>query len=164
MELMMARATMSGSPGFEIEVWKDRSTLGLLTFNGYMKVNTKGGHQTTKRPNRDSIILVFGISCSLILSSATRFWHFLATNFITDVAKMSGDFLGSGEKHCFLSQTGEATFWATFGKTWATFFFNIWSRWFSQMWDTQKFPAKHSEISIALLHYLRSSIEGKKTD
>ena len=29
---------------------------------------------------------------------------------------MFGDFLGSCENHHFLSQTGEATFWATFGK------------------------------------------------
>ena len=37
------------------------------------------------------------------------------------------DFLGKCENYRFLSQTGEATFWATFGKTWATFYFNIWS-------------------------------------
>ena len=28
---------------------------------------------------------------------------------------------------CFLSQTGLATFWATFRKTWATFYLSIWS-------------------------------------
>ena len=29
---------------------------------------------------------------------------------------MFSDILGSFENHCFLSQAGEATFWATFGK------------------------------------------------
>ena len=42
---------------------------------------------------------------------------------------MIGDFLGSCENHCFLSHTGEANFGETFGKTWATFNFNIWSHW-----------------------------------
>ena len=32
-------------------------------------------------------------------------------------------------KPLILSQTGVATFWATFGKTWATFYSNIWSHW-----------------------------------
>ena len=46
-----------------------------------------------------------------MISSVTRFgdfFNFLAINFITKVAQMFGDFLG------FLSQTGEATFRATF--------------------------------------------------
>ena len=50
-----------------------------------------------------------------------QFWNILATNFITKVALIFGDILGSCEKHCSLSQTGQATFWSTFGKTWATF-------------------------------------------
>ena len=49
------------------------------------------------------------------------FLNFLVTNFITKVAQMFGIFLGSCENHCFLSKTGEATFGATFGKTWASF-------------------------------------------
>ena len=40
---------------------------------------------------------------------------------------MFDDFLGSCENHWFLTKTGQATFWAAFGKTWATFYFNIWS-------------------------------------
>ena len=36
---------------------------------------------------------------------------------------MFGDFLGSCNDNCFLNQTSDATFWATFGKTWATFYF-----------------------------------------
>ena len=55
------------------------------------------------------------------------FWNFLAKKFITKVAQMFGDLLGSCENHRFLSRTGEVTFWATFGKTWATFYSIIWS-------------------------------------
>ena len=43
------------------------------------------------------------------MSSVTRlgnFCNFLATNFVTKVAQMFGDFSGSCENHCFLSQTG----------------------------------------------------------
>ena len=46
------------------------------------------------------------------------FWNFLVTHFIRKVVQIFGD---------FLSRTGEATFWATFGTTWATFYFYIWS-------------------------------------
>ena len=56
-----------------------------------------------------------------------NFWNFLEANFITKVAQMVGDFLGSCENHRFLNQTGEATFWETFGKAWATFYSNVWS-------------------------------------
>ena len=59
------------------------------------------------------------------VNSATRlgnFGNFLAINFITKLAQVIGDFLAVVK-----SQTGEATFWATFGITWATFCFNIWS-------------------------------------
>ena len=45
-----------------------------------------------------------------------RLWNFVVTNFIAKVAQMFGNFLGSCKNHCFLSQTGESTFWATFGK------------------------------------------------
>ena len=47
----------------------------------------------------------------------------MATYFIKKVAQMFGGSLGSHEMHCFLSQTGSATCWVTFGKTWATFYF-----------------------------------------
>ena len=30
----------------------------------------------------------------------------------------------------FLSKNYYGSFWATFGKTWATFYFNFWSHWF----------------------------------
>ena len=61
---------------------------------------------------------IFVIFCNSMTNGKTAsvkwsvdFWKFLAINFITKVAQMIGDFLGSCENHCFLSQTGEATFW-----------------------------------------------------
>ena len=86
------------------------------------------------RVNVDKRNLAFWLSNrdrNLVLPvSVTRlgdFCNFLVTIFITKVAQMFGDFMGSCENHRFLSQTGEATFWVTFAKTWATFYFNIWS-------------------------------------
>ena len=55
----------------------------------------------------------------MIMSSVTRlggFWNFLATNFITKVAQMFGDFLGSCEKHCFLKSNLIGYFWGNFWK------------------------------------------------
>ena len=52
-----------------------------------------------------------------------RFLEFIAKKIVTKVAQMFGDFLGNSENHCFLCQTDRATF----GKTWATFYFTIWS-------------------------------------
>ena len=52
-------------------------------------------------------------------NSVTRlgdFWNFLAINFVTKVAQMFGEFLGSCENHRILSQPGEATFCATWKK------------------------------------------------
>ena len=51
------------------------------------------------------------------------FCNYLGTNFITKDVQMFGYFLVSCENHNFLSQTGEANFWATFVKTWASFLF-----------------------------------------
>ena len=50
------------------------------------------------------------------------FLNFFATDFITEAAQMFGGFWAVVEKHCFSSQTGKATFWETFGETWATFY------------------------------------------
>ena len=63
--------------------------------------------------------------------SVTRLGDFLISleQILLKVAEMFGDFWGSCESLNFLSWTGEATFWATFGKTWVTFYFNIWSHW-----------------------------------
>ena len=61
-----------------------------------------------------------------LAGSVTRlgdFLNFLGTNFITKEVQMFGYLLVSCENHRFLSQTGEATL----TKTWATFYFNIWS-------------------------------------
>ena len=44
----------------------------------------------------------------LPMTNVTRlgnFWNFLATNFILKVAQMFGDFLGTCENHCYVSQT-----------------------------------------------------------
>ena len=46
-------------------------------------------------------------------SSVTRLGEF-CNNFFTKLTKMFGGFLGSFEKRCFLSQTGEATFCGNF--------------------------------------------------
>ena len=59
-----------------------------------------------------------------VVTSVTRlgdFWNFLATNFITKVVQMIGNFLGNFENHRFLSPTVVAACRATFGQTWATF-------------------------------------------
>ena len=69
------------------------------------------------------------VSWDTILVQYKIFGNFWATNFITKVAQRFGDFLGSCDDNCYLNQTGQATFWATFGKTWAIFYFNIWSHW-----------------------------------
>ena len=65
-----------------------------------------------------------------------RFWNFLATNFTAKVAEMFGDFLCSFENHSILSQF----FWATFGKTWATFYSNILSHCSSSKWTNTGRP------------------------
>ena len=70
---------------------------------------------------------ILSVSRVISVTRLGNFFIFLAINFITKVAQMFGDFLGGCENRCFLSQTGEANFWATFGKTWATFLYNIWS-------------------------------------
>ena len=44
------------------------------------------------------------------MTSLGDFGNFSAVNFITKVAQLFGDFLGSCENHHFLSQTGETTF------------------------------------------------------
>ena len=56
-----------------------------------------------------------------------RFFKFLVTRFLTKVVKMFGGLLGYFERHRFLSKTAVDTYWATFGKKWATLNSNIWS-------------------------------------
>ena len=63
-------------------------------------------------------------------TSGTRlggFCNFLATNFITKVTQMFGDFFGELWKQLFFKSNWLGYFLATFGKTLATFYFNIWS-------------------------------------
>ena len=57
--------------------------------------------------------LEWSVASLYSLISVTRlgdFCIFLVTIFITKVAQMFGDVLGSCNDHFFLSQTGEATF------------------------------------------------------
>ena len=54
-----------------------------------------------------------------LVISVTRLGVF--SIFGNKVAQMFGDFLGSCENECFLSQTGQTTIRSTFGKTWASF-------------------------------------------
>ena len=61
-----------------------------------------------------------------VVGSVTRlddFWNSFGTNFLTKDVQMFGYFLLSCENHHFLSQTGEATFWATFVKNLGYFLF-----------------------------------------
>ena len=62
------------------------------------------------------------------------FLEFLGNKFYYKADQMFDDFLDSCENNRFLSQTGDSTFWATFGKTWATFYFNIWSHCWPFTW------------------------------
>ena len=48
-------------------------------------------------------------------------------SYLAKEAQMIGNFLGYFEKPHSYVKTTLATFWATFGKNWATFFSNIWS-------------------------------------
>ena len=102
MELMMARATMSGSPGFEIEVWKDRSTLGLLTFNGYMKVNTKRWTPDHQKAQQGF--------------NHFSFWYFLLLNSLQCDKVLA--FLGNK----FYYWCGQNVWWL-FGQWWKTLLF-----------------------------------------
>ena len=64
-------------------------------------------------------------------SSVTRlgnFWKVLATKFIAKEAQMIYNFLGYFEKPHYYEKTVLATFGATFGKNWATFY-SICSHW-----------------------------------
>ena len=42
------------------------------------------------------------------------------------------DFLGNFKNPHSCVKTADATFWATFGNIWATFYSNIWSHWLRQ--------------------------------
>ena len=69
---------------------------------------------------------------SFIVTRLGYFWKFLATQLLTKVAQIFYFSLGYFVKHhCFVSTT-LATFWASFGKYWATFCFYIWSRWLTE--------------------------------
>ena len=58
-----------------------------------------------------------------------RFFKDLGDKFITKVAQMIVDFLGNFKNPHSCVKTAAATFWATFGNVWATFYSKIWSHW-----------------------------------
>ena len=61
---------------------------------------------------------------SFLIISVTRlgdFWKFLATNFLTKVTQIFGNFLGYCEKHYFVSKNSCGSFWGIIWKIWATF-------------------------------------------
>ena len=55
------------------------------------------------------------------------FWKYSATKFLAKVAQIIGNILGYFEYPHSYVKTAVATFWATLGNIWATFYFNIWS-------------------------------------
>ena len=63
---------------------------------------------------------------------------------------MFGYFLVRCKNHCFLSKTGDATFWATVVKTWATFYFNIWSHWQSPR-SSGRFNRSNNKFDLIFL-------------
>ena len=58
-----------------------------------------------------------------------RFLKVFSDTFFTKVTQTNTDFLGYFEKHPFKIKTAMTTFWATYGKIWALFYFKIWSHW-----------------------------------
>ena len=66
----------------------------------------------------------------LLRGSVTRlgdFFNFLATDFLSKVAQMSGDFCSYFVKHHFSSWNCHGYFLGHSWKFWATFYFNLWS-------------------------------------
>ena len=66
------------------------------------------------------------------MTSGTRlgdFWKLLATNFLTKVAQIFGNFLGYCEKHYSVSKNCCGSFLDIVWEIWTTFYSNIWSHW-----------------------------------
>ena len=59
---------------------------------------------------------ILSVSRVISVTRLGNFFIFLAINFITKVAQMFGDFLGSCEKHCFLKSNLIGYFWGNFWK------------------------------------------------
>ena len=73
----------------------------------------------------------------LTIPSVTRLGNFLkfsATNFLTKVAQIFGNFLGCCEKHYFISKNYCGSFLGIVWKIWATFYSNIWSHCGGMFW------------------------------
>ena len=58
-------------------------------------------------------------------------WHI----FFQKVAQIYDNFLGYSGNHNTLVKTTVAPFGPTFWKTWATFYFNVWSHWVTLLWN-----------------------------
>ena len=56
-----------------------------------------------------------------------QFFKVLGNKIASKRGQMIGNFLGYFEKPHSYAKTALGTFWATFGKNWATFNSNIWS-------------------------------------
>ena len=67
------------------------------------------------------------VNCSSSVTRLVDFWNFLTPNFLTNVAKIFGDFLGWNEKQNFQVKTVVATFKQFLLTNLATFYSNIWS-------------------------------------
>ena len=68
--------------------------------------------------------------CTYNSESVTRFGYFslvFVSKFLTQVAVILGDFLGSFKIMTFKVKTAEYASWATNGQIWATFYSNIWT-------------------------------------
>ena len=58
-------------------------------------------------------------------------WHI----FFQKVAQIYDNLLGYSGNHNTLVKTTVAPFGPTFWKTWATFYFNVWSHWVTLLWN-----------------------------
>ena len=119
-------------PNLVTPIWTPKSVIGNFYF-----LRRHRTHRTVRSifvsPSvRLESFVVTDVTTTTSVARLNDFFNFLATNCVTKVSLMFVDFLGSCEKHCFSSKTGQATFWVTFGKSWVPFYFNIWSHWLQQ--------------------------------
>ena len=67
-------------------------------------------------------LIAINILSPVSVTSLGYFWKVLVTIFLTKVAQIFGDFWAILKNITFKVKTNVATFWATFGKIWATFY------------------------------------------
>ena len=92
---------------------------------------------------------------SLQCDQIGRFLEVLGNKISSEKTKWMATFWGFW-KASLLWKTALATFWATFGKNWATFYFNIWSHSFSNI-PYKKFSIL-IQITFDLVENANSSI------